>query len=80
MKELSFFGILGRELNMKDLLTVAETAEELKISVRRVHQLIEEKRLPAEKLGSYYVIKRTDLILVEERKRTGRPPSSKEKK
>lgn len=64
---------------MKDLLTVSEAAEELEVSARRIHQLIQESRLPAEKLGSYYVIKRADLSLVKERKRTGRPPKNQQK-
>lgn len=62
---------------MSDLLTVLEAAKELNVSARRVHQLIEEKRLPAEKFGSVYSIKRVDLELVRERKRTGRPKKTK---
>lgn len=58
---------------MEDLLTVAEAAKELNISPRRVHALIDDGRLPAEKLGSYYVIKKADLELVRTRK-PGRPP------
>ena len=64
---------------MRDLLTVSETARELNISARRVHQLIEGKRLPAEKLGAYYVIKRADLALVKDRP-TGRPPKKEKTK
>jgi excisionase family DNA binding protein len=55
-----------------DLLTVQDVAKELEISVWRVHQLIKEQRLPAQKLGSQYVIKESDLALVRERK-VGRP-------
>lgn len=62
-----------------DLLTVKDVAEKLKISVWRVHQLIREKRLPAEKLGSQYVIKEKDLKLVKDRP-TGRPPKDKNEK
>ena len=69
-----------KKVFMEDLLTVSEAAKELEVSPRRVHQLIEEKRLPANKLGSYYVIKRADLSLVSERKRTGRPPKIKTEK
>ena len=54
------------------LLTTKEAAEHLKISVRRVHQLIEDGRLPAEKMGRDYFIKDEDLKLVEDRK-PGRP-------
>lgn len=64
---------------MKDLLTVVEAANELKLSRRRVQDLITSGRLPAEKLGSYYVIKREDLKLVENRT-VGRPPKKKESK
>lgn len=56
-----------------ELLTVQAAAKRLGISVPRVHQLIREKRLPAEKLGSQYVIQEKDLLLVEDRP-TGRPP------
>ncbi len=56
-----------------DLLTVKEAAELLEVTVGRVHQLINEERLPAEKLGSQYVIKKCDLDLVKDRV-VGRPP------
>jgi excisionase family DNA binding protein len=58
------------------LLTTKQTAERLGISIPRVHQLINEKRLPAEKVGRDYVIKEEDLSLVEDRK-VGRPPKAK---
>lgn len=54
------------------LLTTSEAAKRLKVSVRRVHQLIDEQRLPAEKMGRDYFIKEEDLKLVEVRK-VGRP-------
>jgi excisionase family DNA binding protein len=57
------------------LLTTKETAERLNISVRRVHQLIEVGRLPAEKMGRDYFINDEDLKLVEDRK-PGRPRKS----
>ncbi len=62
-----------------DLLTVQDTAKRLGVSVPRVHQLISEKRLPAQKLGSQYVIKESDLQLVEHRP-TGRPPKAIDEK
>lgn len=55
-----------------ELLTVKDVAKELGVTVWRVHQLIKDQRLPAEKLGSQYVVKREDLALVEVRK-AGRP-------
>lgn len=63
---------------MNDLLTVAETAKELGLSSRRVHDFIQDGRLPAEKIGSYYVIKKSDLDLVKDRV-VGRPPKKKSK-
>jgi excisionase family DNA binding protein len=58
------------------LLTTKETADRLGVSVRRVHQFIEESRLPAEKMGRDYFIKEEDLKLLEDRK-PGRPPKVK---
>lgn len=55
-----------------DYVTVREAAARLKVSVPRVHQLIQSGRLPAEKLGSQYAIKKADLKLVKHRK-PGRP-------
>jgi excisionase family DNA binding protein len=63
---------------MKDLLTVSEVAMELELSPRRIHDFIKDGRLPAEKFGSYYLIKRADLDLVKDRS-TGRPPKVKDK-
>lgn len=58
------------------LLSVREAAEALGVNRQRVQQLIESKRLPASKVGAYYVIKESDLKLVEDRK-PGRPPKGK---
>lgn len=58
------------------LLTTKQAAERLGISIPRIHQLINEGRLPAEKVGRDYVIKEEDLRLVEDRK-VGRPPKAK---
>ena len=57
------------------MLTTKETADRLGVSVRRVHQFIEESRLPAEKMGRDYFIKEEDLKLVGDRK-PGRPPKT----
>jgi len=58
------------------LLSVKQAAAALGVNRQRVQQLIESKRLPAEKVGAYYVIREIDLELVRER-RTGRPPKAK---
>lgn len=54
------------------LLTTKEVSERLKVSVRRVHALIQDGRLPAQKFGRDYLIDEKDLKLVENRK-PGRP-------
>ena len=56
-----------------DELTTKEVAEMLKISVRQVQTLIQRKRLPAVKRGRDWFIKESDLALVKERPKTGRP-------
>lgn len=60
------------------MLTAAEAAERLKVHRSRVHVLIREGRLPAQKFGNVYLIKEGDLKLVEDRP-TGRPPKSVKK-
>ncbi|MGB8510931.1 MAG: helix-turn-helix domain-containing protein [Pyrinomonadaceae bacterium] len=59
-----------------DLLTTKEAAAQLGVTVPRVHALINAGRLPAEKMGRDYFIKRADLALVSVRK-VGRPPKPK---
>jgi excisionase family DNA binding protein len=54
------------------LLTTKEVAERLGVSVRRVHALIQDGRLPAQKFGRDYQIDEKDLKLVQNRK-PGRP-------
>lgn len=59
-----------------DIVTTAQAAKALGISIVRVQQLINAGRLPAQKLGRYYVIRRKDLALVKVRK-VGRPRKKK---
>ena len=59
-----------------NLLSVKQAAEVLGVNRQRVQQLIESERLPAEKVGAYYVIKEKDLELVKDRK-NGRPAKAK---
>jgi excisionase family DNA binding protein len=58
------------------LITTAQAAERLGISVRRVQELISSQRLPAQQFGRTYVVNEDDLKLVENRK-AGRPPKAK---
>ena len=53
-------------------LTTKEVAEKLGVSLRRVQAMIESGRLPATKFGRDYMIRKTDLKIVENRK-VGRP-------
>ncbi|MDQ3131098.1 MAG: helix-turn-helix domain-containing protein [Acidobacteriota bacterium] len=56
-----------------NLLSIKEAAEKLGVSARRVNQLIDEKKLPAQKIGSQYVIDEADLEKVTIHGKAGRP-------
>ena len=55
-----------------DYLTTKEVAERLGVKIRMVQLLIQNGGLPAAKFGRDYMVKETDLKLVENRK-VGRP-------
>jgi excisionase family DNA binding protein len=61
------------------LLSTSEAAQILGVSERRVRGLINDARLPAQKVGRDYVIKEEDLKLVSDRK-PGRPPKAAKKR
>lgn len=58
---------------LEGLITTKEAAEKLNVSVGRIRQLVAEGRLPAVKVGQTNLVKESDLELVKDRKRTGRP-------
>lgn len=58
------------------LLSVAEAAKKLGVTRRRVNQLIDKNKLPAQRVGRSFVIKEEDLSLVENRQ-PGRPAKAK---
>ena len=60
------------EINGEAHITTPTAAKRLKISTRRVQQLIKSKRLPSVQFGREHFIKVSDLELVKERP-TGRP-------
>ena len=60
------------------LLSTREAADRLGISKVRVTILIKEGRLPAERVGERFIIKESDLKLVEDRK-PGRPKKAVKK-
>jgi excisionase family DNA binding protein len=75
---------LGRASNeyktdIMAILTTAQAAERLGVSVRRVQQLVKNGRLPAEQFGGALMIKEEDLELVENRK-VGRPRKAQDEK
>ena len=61
--------------DLPKVLTTAEAASRLNVSVRRVQQLVKSGRLPATIFGGSLMILEKDLTLVAERK-TGRPRKS----
>ncbi len=63
-----------------EYLTAKQAAEKLGVSPGRVRQLVAEKRLPATKFGNSLMILKSDLRLVRERKKTGRPPKAQSAK
>jgi excisionase family DNA binding protein len=63
-----------------NLLSIKEVAEKLGVSARRVNQLIDEKKLPAQKIGSQYVINEKDLSNVTIHGKPGRPKKVAAKK
>jgi excisionase family DNA binding protein len=55
------------------LIDTNEAAERLGISRRHAWSLVKDGKLPAQKVGRTYVIKTSDLRLVENRPKVGRP-------
>jgi excisionase family DNA binding protein len=63
-------------LGFMALITTAQAAEMLGISPQRVFQLIQDGRLPAQKVGHSYIIDAAVLKSVK-RKKPGRPRTKK---
>jgi excisionase family DNA binding protein len=61
-------------------LTTEEAGEQLGITASQVTLLIRQKKLKGEKFGKAWMISSDDLQQLEERKKTGRPVGSKNKK
>jgi excisionase family DNA binding protein len=58
---------------LEGFITTKEAAQILNVSEGRIRQLVADGRLPAVKVGQTNLIKESDLELVKDRKRTGRP-------
>ena len=59
------------------LISTDEAATRLGVSGRRVRQLIDEGKLPAETVGGTYIINEADLGSVTVYGKAGRPPKPK---
>lgn len=70
---MDLFLILMKELTTK------EVAEKLNLSLRQVQTLIKQNKIKATKKGRDWFVLESDLMLVKERKKTGRPPKSETK-
>jgi excisionase family DNA binding protein len=58
-------------------LTTKEVAEKLGISTRQVQTLIQQNKIVATKKGRDWFVLESDLELIKERKKTGRPKKEK---
>ncbi len=58
-------------------VSVAQAAERLGVSVPRIHQRIADGSLPAERIGSQWVVDERSLLHVQERSKAGRPYSAR---
>jgi excisionase family DNA binding protein len=63
-------------MDKKNLVTTAEAAEILGVHQSRIYALIKAERLPAIRFGKSWIIEKSDLNLVKERK-PGRPKKDK---
>lgn len=57
------------------VISVAQAAERLGVSVPRIHQRIADGSLAAERVGSQWVVDERSLLRIEERGKAGRPLS-----
>jgi excisionase family DNA binding protein len=62
---------------MTELLSTAEAAKSLGVSVRRIRQLIDEGKIEARQVGRDYVIEARALVGVKVYGKAGRPPKER---
>jgi excisionase family DNA binding protein len=62
----------------KEILSAAQAAARLGVTVRRVQQMVKNGQLPATVFGGALMIEASDLALVADRK-VGRPPKAEKK-
>jgi excisionase family DNA binding protein len=78
MTAIGNYSRLGYPLGMEGIITASEAAEQLGVTRRRVIALIHAGKLPADRLGNNYAIRKADLAKVKDRP-PGRPPGSPRK-
>jgi excisionase family DNA binding protein len=61
----------------ENLLSVAQVAEKRGVTVGRIHQLIKDGTLAAQKYGNQYLVKETDADALIIHGKAGRPPKEK---
>lgn len=59
------------------VVSVAQAAERLGVSVARIHQRIADGSLSAERVGSQWIVDERSLLRVQERGKAGRPHSAR---
>lgn len=64
-------------MQKRQMLTIRQIAEDLGVSVPRVHQLIKENRLKAEKVGRDWIVSNVALTDDVRNRPTGRPTKTK---
>jgi excisionase family DNA binding protein len=62
---------------VQGFITTTEAAERLGVSPARVRQLVSGGKLPVTKFGPVNLVKESDLDLVRNRPKAGRPPKAK---
>lgn len=65
---------------MDNWLTTQQAADKLGVTQGRIRQMIVDGQLPTQKFGHVHMIKESDLKLVEDRPKAGRPPKAKDEK
>jgi excisionase family DNA binding protein len=61
----------------ENLLSVAQVAEKRGVTIGRIHQLIQDGTLAAQKYGNQYLVKEPDADALIIHGKAGRPPKKK---
>lgn len=58
---------------MEGYITTSEAAKKIGVSPSRVRQFVADGLLPVERLGAVNMVKESDLALIQDRAKVGRP-------